>query len=106
MVRIGTLCAALLSAAVYLVSTPALACDEQAKGEPKMSAPRHGRTVSVLDRVDRILESASCKCETAIAGKCDCAHPERRVFEKLSGAHTGPQLPKDARYDASAGVLL
>jgi hypothetical protein len=65
---------------------------------------RQGRSSNVLERVDRILDNA-CACNAG-AARCDCRRPERRVFEKLSGSRSSPQLPKDARYDASAGVFL
>jgi hypothetical protein len=95
--------AALLGASFLLVSSPALACDEHGSAEPKIiSAHRQGRPANVLERVDKLLETAS-KCD-ATTGKC--SHAERRVYEKLTGSHVSPQLPKDARYDASAGVFL
>jgi hypothetical protein len=65
---------------------------------------RQGRSSNVLERVDRILDNA-CACNSG-AARCECRRPERRVFEKLSGSRSSPQLPKDARYDASAGVFL
>jgi hypothetical protein len=65
---------------------------------------RQGRSSNVLERVDRILDDA-CACNGG-AVRCDCERPERRVFEKLSGSRRSLQLPKDARYDASAGVFL
>ena len=104
MVRLASLWAALLSAAVYLVASPAAACDTQNEAKV-VSARRQGRTVSVLDRIDRVIDTA-CKCDKAVAAKCGCSRPERRVFEKLSGSKSSPELPKDARYDASAGVFL
>jgi len=106
MVQFTSLTAWSAGAAIAILSTPAWACDTDS-GTQRSVAPLHRRvqTANALDRVDRILDSA-CKCATAIAGPCRCAHPERRVFEKLSGSHDSLQLPKEARYDASAGVFL
>jgi hypothetical protein len=103
MVRLATLWAALLSAAICLLSAaPACASDGQAEAR---ASRRHGRSASVLDRVDRLLDGA-CRCDATASTQCNCARPERRVFEKLSGTQRTPELPKDARHDASAGVLL
>jgi hypothetical protein len=103
MVRLATLWAALLSAAVCLLSaTSSFASDGQA--EAKL-AHRHGRSGSVLERVDRLLDG-TCRCDAAASVSCSCTQPERRVFEKLNGARLSPELPKNARRDASAGILL
>jgi len=80
--------AAVVSVAAVWVGSPAWACD--AKDAP-----------SVLDRVDRVLERA-----TPCAAGAKCSRQARPVYEKLSGARGSPELPKDARIDASAGVAL
>ena len=105
MVRFASLWAALLSAGILLASGAAMAYDtSSASDTSSIATRRQGRSHSVLERVDRLVNDG-CACEGQ-STRCTCVRPERRVFEKLSGSHESPQLPKNARYDASAGVFL
>jgi len=78
-----------VSVAAAMSAAPAWACDAKDVGVP-----------NVLQRVDRVLDRAN-----GCAG-AKCARQARPVYEKLSGNRASPELPKDARYDASAGVFL
>jgi hypothetical protein len=92
------------TAAVSLIPALAFAGYTGSAEEPKVAVShRPGRPANVLDGVDQILESAN-KCDAVHSTKCNAS--ERRVYDRLSGKRVSPQLPKDARYDASAGVFL
>ena len=69
-----------------LLAAPCLACDEGVAADGSAATPSSAaRPIRSLGRVGRSREA--------------------RVFEKLVG-NQAPRLPREARYDASAGVLL
>ena len=102
MTRIASLLAALLSASIYLVASPSAACETGGNAV---------KASSVLDRVDRVL-AGTCLCDgkldaaSAKKSGCSCTRTERRILEKIEGARNSPELPRNARFDASAGVFI
>lgn len=109
-------------AAVLFVGAPAWACKEHGAATAKVTESgkkdtAEAKQTNVLAPVDQVL-SATCKCDgpsecTCKKGECKCKkcgakHGVKKtlLMEPLNGSQQSPELPQNARYDATGGVFI
>jgi hypothetical protein len=106
--------------AVLLGAAPALACDAHKKADATAAKPE-ATPANVLAPVDEVL-SATCNCSgpsdcTCKKGECKCKKCSKqhgvkpgtgstRLIEPLKNQQQSPELPQNARHDATGGVLI
>jgi len=88
-----SLALSLPAAAFLLLSAPAEACEKHAKVEPQQLAA----TCTCTGKGDCTCKKGQCKCK-----KCEGHH----FVEPLKGRKASPELPSEARSDASAGIFI
>jgi hypothetical protein len=91
------LCAS-ATAALLLLSSPALACAAHAAKPDTVAA-----TCTCTGKSDCTCKKGQCKCK-----KCEAHHKasEAKSPEPLKGARIDPLLPDAVRFDATAGIFI